>query len=287
MSSLAQTVERLCKTSVANFIDPFSRLEWPDAMALDQWFMSPELISLYGTDEYAALSEAEAQRLSFYECINFFSLNINGERALIEGLTSRLYRDHTSVMTPYLHHFVDEENKHMYYFGRFCTKYAGKVYRDKKLVFPREYAPGEEELLFFAKVMVFEELVDVYNRRMSKDERLVSLAREINWLHHFEETRHLSFGRLVVKELFEQYAPQWSAEVRNRVATYLAEYLVATWKEFYNPDAYRDAGFTDALAVRERAYANDAARAHRADVSARCIRVLRDAGIFTDEEITL
>lgn len=288
MASLQRTVERLCRTSEANFIDPFSRLEWPDALDPDGWCMSPELTSLHGTELYQQLDESGRKQLAFFEAINFFSININGERALCEGIARRLYRRDTEVITPYLHHFLDEENKHMYYFGRFCTKYAGKVYPDRKLAFPREYAPGEEEVLFFAKIMIFEELVDVYNRRMAKDERLVPIAREINWLHHFEETRHLSFGRQLVAELVAEHAPRWSADTSARVRAYLADYLVATWREYYNPDVYRDAGFLDPLAVRERAYAADAQRAHRRDVSAGCLRVLRNTGLLTcDDKVNL
>ena len=48
------------------------------------------------------------------------------------------------MLSPYLHHFLDEENKHMIYFGRFCTDYANKIYPDKKLVFPREHDGADE-----------------------------------------------------------------------------------------------------------------------------------------------
>ena len=209
MTSLTDLTARLCRISRTHFIDPFSRLQWPDSLEHAQWFMTPELISLHGTEHYEALGERQQQQLSFFELVNFFSINIHGERMLIEGLAKRLYRKHTEVVSPYLHHFLDEENKHMFYFGRFCNQYAGKVYVEKKLAVDREYAAGEEEFLFFARVMLFEELIDIYNRRMAKDQRLVPIAREINWLHHFEEARHLAFGRRIVQELFETHADAW------------------------------------------------------------------------------
>ena len=112
------------------------------------------------------------KRLSFCETVNFFSLNIHGEKRLIEGLARRLYRRGMEDLTAYLHHFLDEENKHMVYFGGFCTEYAGKVYPDRKVAFPREYAAGEEDFLFFAQVLIFEEIVDVYNVHLATDERL-------------------------------------------------------------------------------------------------------------------
>src|SRR6185295_3917673 len=140
--------------------------------------------------------------------------------------------------SPYLHHFLDEENKHLVYFGGFCRRYAGKVYPDRKLDFPRKYAPGEEDFLFFARVLVFEELADVHNQRMAGDERLAPIARRINLIHHLEETRHLVFGRQIVAELFERHAPGWSSGVLDGLRGYLAAWIVATWREYYNPEVY-------------------------------------------------
>jgi hypothetical protein len=280
--SLEATVERLCRVSVEQCIDPHSRIEWPERVDEDAWYTSPELVSLFGTPAYEALDEAQRKRLSFFEAVNFFSLNIHGERMLIEGLARRLYRRGQEAISPYLHHFLDEENKHMSYFGSFCTRYAGKVYPEKKLPFAQEFAPGEEDFLFFAKVLVFEEIVDVYNRRMARDERIAPIAREIHWLHHFEEARHLVFGRELVAELFARHRAQWTDEVLRGVRATLAAYLGATWKEYYNPDAYRDAGLADAFELRRAALASPAGRAHRGEVSQGCLRFLLEGGILEE-----
>ena len=40
---------------------------------------------------------------------------------LIEGLASRLYRKDNYGVTPYLHHFLDEENSRLYH------KYVNKI----------------------------------------------------------------------------------------------------------------------------------------------------------------
>ena len=280
--SLEATVERLCRVSVEQCIDPHSRIEWPERVDEDAWYTSPELVSLYGTSAFEELDEAQRKRLSFFEAVNFFSLNIHGERMLIEGLARRLYRRGQEAISPYLHHFLDEENKHMRYFGQFCTRYAGKVYPEKKLPFEHEFAPGEEDFLFFAKVLVFEEIVDVYNRRMARDERIAPIAREIHWLHHFEEARHLVFGRELVAELFARHRPQWPDEVLRGVRATLAAYLGATWKEYYNPDAYRDAGLDGAFELRRAALASHSGRAHRSEVSQGCLRFLLEGGILEE-----
>ncbi|HET9234113.1 MAG TPA: diiron oxygenase [Candidatus Eisenbacteria bacterium] len=277
---MARVVERLCEISREQNVDPYSYIDWPEAVDPEAWYTTPELISLYGTDIYEGLSVSDQKRLSFFEAVNFYSLNIHGEKTLIEGLARRLYEN--TAVSPYLHHFLDEENKHMVYFGGFCLRYAGRTYPDRRVVFPRDYAPGEEDFLFFAKVLVFEEIVDVYNVRMSRDERLAPVARAINTIHHREEMRHLVFGRQFTKLLWDEHSPRWSPETLLGVREHLTQYLGSTWREYYNPDIYRDLGLSDPYATAQEAFDHPAPRAHRLQVSARCIEYLVGEGILEE-----
>src|SRR5262249_18472487 len=133
MNSLGDAVAKLCAASIRGYINPDSDIGWPDTVGSDQWCTSPELISLYGTSVYDSLSAAAQKRLSFYEAINFFSINIHGEKSLIRGLARRLYGKSIDGVSRYLHHFLDEENKHMMYFAGFCMRYAGKVYPNRRM----------------------------------------------------------------------------------------------------------------------------------------------------------
>jgi hypothetical protein len=283
MAQFTRMVEKLCELSRTGYVNPHERVDWPTSLDGGEWFTSPELISLYGTEVWANLTEDERKRLSFYEAVNFFSLNIHGEKSLIEGLAYRLYRKNTQDISAYLHHFLDEENKHMVYFGGFCMKYAGKIYADRKMTFEREYAPGEEDFLFFAKVLIFEEIVDAYNQRMAKDERLAPVIRQINLLHHLDETRHLAFGRRLVSELFKRYSPDWSEATVQGVRGYLGNYFVATWKEYYNPDVYRDAGLESPYDLYETAFHGPAGSHHRRTISQGCVRYLLENDILEEE----
>lgn len=273
-------VTTLCRISRDQSADPYQILQWPESLGKDQWCFTPEFISIGALPEYERLSEQERKRLSFYEAVNFFSLNIHGEKALIEGLAKNLYRRHDPFVSPYLHHFLAEENRHMTLFGEFCTRYAGKIYPDKKMAVPREFADGEEEFLFFIKVMIFEEVVDVYNRTMADDSRLVPLARQINRLHHVDESRHLAFGRVMAKWLFKRYSPQWSDETLIGIRNCVAAYLEMTWREYYNAEVYRDAGLEDPYGLCERAWARPQARAHRRRINQRVIQYLQESGIL-------
>lgn len=281
---LAATASRLSASSRRSYQNPYEAISWPETVDRAQWFTSPELISIFGTPLWDGLDETQRRELSFWEAVNFYSLNIHGEKALIEGLASRLYGPGLEEVCEYLHHFLDEENKHSVWFGTFCRRYAGRIYPDRKVGFPQEYAEGEEDLLFFAKVAIFEEIVDRYNVAMGRDERLVPVARQINANHHAEETRHLVFGRRIVEHLWQRHSPGWPAATVAGVRGYLANYLEATWREYYNPDVYRDAGFTDPYATARQAWEHPATVAHRGSLSRTCLRFLAAAGVLEERE---
>lgn len=283
METASQLASRLTFASRRKLWDVYNAFTWPDALVDDMWAMPPELCSLYGTDAWEALDDAQRKRLSLYEIGNFFSLVLQGERPLVQGLVDRLYsKKNTKEITEYLHHFVDEENKHMVMFGEFCNRYVGKVYPEKKISLPREYAKGEEEVAFFCKVMVVEELGDYYNVVIEKDERIEPMVRELNRVHHRDEARHLAFGRLYLAELFERYRPGWSDEQLEDFRAWLVEYLRASWGDYYNPTMYKDAGLADGYELRQLALTHAAPAAHRQRASDKLVTYFIKHGLLTE-----
>ena len=271
---------RLTKTSVNNIYHVQEKVTFPETMNMQQWFFSEELSSLKDSPIYTKLSIEEKMRLSFYEAVNFFCINIHGEKALLEGLTRRLYENISEEVDQYLHHFVDEENKHMYLFGNFCQKYAHKIYPDRKVLFPREYVDGEEEFLFYIKVFIFEEIVDYYNVTMAQDKRLEPTCQAINSNHHDDESRHLAFGRLMVNYLFLKYKEQWGEKVVAELRRHVAQFYQMTWREYYNPDVYKDAGIQDHYKVSEDVFNSERAQEFRRKVSNHSISYLIKCGIL-------
>jgi hypothetical protein len=277
----SQLAERLSGASRRKFWNVYDAFEWPQALDPGLWCMPPELISIHGTPAYEALSEAQQRRLSLYEMGNLFSAVLRGEVLLVQGLAQRLHaRGNGPEISGYLHHFADEENKHMVMFGEFCRRYIGKVYPDKKVALPRKYAEGEEEVTFYSMAMVVEELGDYYNVLIERDERVDPLVRQINRVHHVDEARHLAFGRVHLADLFERHAPKWPAGTLAGFREWLTGYLRANWGDFYNPTMYRDAGLADAYEIRQMALAHPACAAHRERASAKLIAYFVKTGLL-------
>ncbi len=288
MATALELAPRLTDASIRKTWDVQSMFDWPESLDPDaEWFMAPELISIHGTELYDGLSEDQQRRLSFYEIVNFFSFVLYGERPLISGLMNRMYRKNTEgKITEYLHHFIDEENKHMVMFGTFCNRYADKIYPEKKIVLPREYAKGEEEISFFCKVLIVEELGDYYNLAMMSDKRINPLVAKINKVHHVDEARHLAFGREFLRELAAEYVSKWTEGERERFQTWLVQYLTSSWGDFYNPSVYSDAGLPGGYKVRTMALAHDACRSFRNTASAKVVDYFLEIDLL-DERPTL
>lgn len=283
MDTVFSLTRKLSKASVKRYSNPYVEFEWPDTITDESLLFSPELSSLHGTGIGDTLDEIQRNRLSFWELVNFFSLNIHGEKSLLQGMSKRLYSRWPAEISDYLHHFVGEENKHMTLFGTFCMRYADKVYPSKAYSIERQYKSGEEDFLFFAKVVIFEEFVDYYNVYMGKDERLHPLSRAINKYHHNDESRHLAFGRKFTKYLFDEHVSDWDRETLSGIRRYLSDYIQATWKEYYNPTVYKDAGIDDSYEVFQKAWNSAEQRNLRSRISSNCLSFFVESGIFEEE----
>jgi hypothetical protein len=280
---IEKVADKLSRGSKKLVYDVYTKFAWPETLDASAWAMSPEYVSLYGTSIWDGLSDAQRRTLAFYECAGFFSMILHGERPLLEGMSHRLYTlEKNMTVVEYMHHFLDEENKHMVMFSTFLRRYFGKVYPEKKVPFARVFASGEEDIAFFAKVLVVEELSDVYNVALAADDRLAPIVREINHTHHVDEARHIHFGRVYLKQLWERSAPSWSEAQRESFRTWLVDYINASWRDFYNPAVYRDAGIEDPYAARELALASPVCRAHRQRCSQKYIGNLVSCGILRE-----
>ncbi len=280
-ADLLETVRRLSRLSRRHFRAAHEAVDWPAELDRQEWCFSPELVSVYGTPTWERLDDAARRELGFREAVNFFSLNISGEKALMQGLAERLYSPRLADVSEYLHHFLDEENKHSVWFATFCLRYAGAIYPERKVAFASDFCPQEEDLLFFARIVIFEQIVDAYNVAMGRDGRLAPVVRQINALHHADEARHLVFGQQLVAELWQRTS--WTPEQAERLREYLGAYLVAVWRDYYNPAMYADAGLDNPWALARQVWESDVARAHRQRISAKCVSYLLHAGVLESE----
>jgi len=247
-----EILDRLSTRSVEDYYNPYQMFEWPDALPDRMWWMSPELTTTYGTEIAAGLDEEQLFRLSKLESVNFYSLNVHGIRELLIEVTRRIHTDEFATPSEFFHHFIGEENEHMWFFAQFCLRYGGKIYQQPRGGAPTSPPREAESLLVFARILIFEELVDHFNSRMAQDERLNETVRHINRIHHQDESRHIAFGRELVRILFTSFRSRATDEELAYVRQYLQRYLTYSFESLFSPQVYRDAGLAAPLEVRRQ-----------------------------------
>ncbi|MFH8375310.1 diiron oxygenase [Streptomyces cyaneofuscatus] len=254
-------LDRLATKSIDDYYNPYRLFEWPEQLPEDMWWMSPELTTTYGTEWAEKLTPEQLHTLSKHESINFYSLNVHGIRELLVEVVNRIHTAGFETPSEFFHHFIGEENEHMWFFAEFCLRYGKKIYR-QPAGGAETAAPSDkvQSLLVFARILIFEELVDHFNSAMAEDERLHETIRGINRIHHQDESRHIAFGRELVNLLHQDLKRTATEQELDEVSTYLRRYMRHSFESLYHPQVYRDAGIERPHGLR-RALLESPARA--------------------------
>ncbi|MEU4741045.1 diiron oxygenase [Actinosynnema sp. NPDC023658] len=279
---LREILDRLSSMSIEDYYNPYQMFEWPDALPQQMWWMSPELTTTHGTDIAVELSQEQLFRLSKFESVNFYSLNVHGIRELLIEVTRRIHTDEFATPSEFFHHFIGEENEHMWFFAQFCLRYGGKIYKQPRGGAETIPPSNAASLLVFARILIFEELVDHFNSRMAADERLDDTIRQINRIHHQDESRHIAFGRELVRILFEGFRGEATTEELDQVSDYLKRYMTYSFESLFNPQVYRDAGIPNPLEVRRRLLTGPRRPEFEAQVFRKTLSFLTKNGLLRD-----
>jgi hypothetical protein len=279
-----EVLDRLSTMSVENYYNPYRVFEWPEKLPEDMWWMSPTLTTTYGTDVAEELTQEQLHVLSRYESINFYSLNVHGIRELLLEVIKRIHTTEFAAPSQFFHHFIGEENEHMWFFAEFCLRYGAKIYQQPRggaeTVPPR----NAESLLVFARILIFEELVDHFNAQMALDKDLHDTIRQINRIHHQDESRHIAFGRELVRMLFEDFRGQATDDELAQVSGYLKRYMSFSFESLFNPHVYRDAGIDKPLEIRRRLLESPRRPEFERQVFRKTLSFLAKNGILGDKD---
>jgi P-aminobenzoate N-oxygenase AurF len=276
---------RLEQMAESGYYNPYTMFNWPDELSHDDPWMSEDLTTLYGTSIWDGLTREQQLALTRFEAINFFSLNVHGIRELMSEVVLRIHTKIYADASEFLHHFIGEENEHMWFFSKFCRDYGGKLYPPQPslgLGASIEVGRAAQELIIFARILIFEEIVDYFNSRMATDTALPEIARELNRVHHQDESRHVAFGRQVFMQLLEQVKRNCPEDLEP-LSRYLTAYLGYSIRTLYHPAVYRDAGIPDPVKVRKEALSSpERAEAHE-KILRRTRRFLEKSGLRIGE----
>ncbi|TMR97128.1 diiron oxygenase [Nonomuraea basaltis] len=277
----SKAVNRLTEASVEDYYNPYRAFQWPDEIKPASLWMSRELLSIHGTAVERDIPPERLVELSRWESVNLYSLIAHGIRELLIEVMRRIHTPGYEIPTPYFHHFIGEENEHMWFFAEFCLRYGGRIYPDRRMVFPAaERSPELNNFIVFSQILIFEQIGDFFNARMAADPGLPETVREVNRIHHRDESRHIAFGGQLVSALFNQVKAGHSADAVRDVAGYLRRYIDLIIQMLYSVDAYRDAGIASPSRFRATVLADPARQAVHDRITERTVSFYRRIGLF-------
>ncbi len=265
VKTLDSLAVRLSLASENHAQSAFTRIDFPASLDADRALMPNGSISLSGHEIYATLQPDTRRKLGLLECVNFFSLNIHGEQALIKELIDRVYRRRSSEesdsVSRYLQHFIQEENSHTFMLAEFCTRYYGRVIPEvsQANILARLSKPATD-LLFFARVYVLETLLDHINVLCMRDETLDPTVRAIHRSHHLDEARHLAFDRAIITQLMTRLGGDEDAVEIGSIRTLVSDYARYAAGQLVSPRVYRECGIPNALKLSHEVLASEAWR---------------------------
>ncbi len=190
--------ERLLKGSVKKSYAPVVDIDWDAPLDPDKFFLPPEVVTLYGTPEWDAMTRAQQIELSRQELVNILSAGIWFENILNQAILRELmHKNPTAASTHYALTELGDETRHMVMFGKTIDRVGGVPVR------PKLYQRMMINALPFAfrgpilwgAALVGEEIFDALQRQIMEDPELQPIVQRLMRIHVTEEARHIQFAR--------------------------------------------------------------------------------------------
>ncbi|MFF0115711.1 AurF N-oxygenase family protein [Streptomyces prasinus] len=273
------TARRLLDSSARLSYDPLTEVDWETP--LDESFhgTSPEWSTLYGTEYWNELTDAQRKELTRQEAASVASTGIWFEMILQQMVLRDIYaKDPTDDTVQWALTEIADECRHSIMFARGAKKLRAPAYRPRRTAVElgrlfKTVAFGEAA---YAAILVAEEVLDVMQRDWMRDERVVPFVRTINNIHVVEESRHMKFAREETRRHLAR-----AGGVRRRIHSLViavASYVIVT--SMVNRKVYAHAGLDEARALRE-AKANEHHESMMRSSCSGLMDFLASAGLLT------
>ena len=198
-------IEHLTEASQRKSFDPYRDIDWNVPFDDSQFYVPPDLISLYGTELWNAMSREERVRLSKHEAACTMAQGIWFENILNFKMTSYLYR--TSPLDPefyWMQREIADECRHQMMFGEFVRHAGTPWYKPswRAMMFGNVTRFATTKASVFISILAAEATTDYLNRRVAQDPECHPVTRQISRIHIIEEARHLGYARHWLEENF-------------------------------------------------------------------------------------
>ena len=270
---------RLLRSSAKASYDPLTTIDWERPVDPDRYAIPPHRVSLYGTELWDQLTEAQRKELSRQEVASIACVGIWFEAILMQMLIRHAYDlDPTTNHVQYSYTEIGDECRHSVMFARFVTRMGAPWYPLDRVgrFLGRWFKTTSNGPLTFSAALFVEELLDQMQREIMVDEDLEPLTRAVARLHVTEEARHMRYAR-------EELIRDWPRRRRlTRAYSRLALALVAlhATERLIHPGCYAKVGL-DPRKARKVAAANPHWRESKTWFARQAVETFTAAGLMS------
>jgi hypothetical protein len=218
--------------------------------------------------------------LSKQEIVNIMSMGIWFETILMRMLLKMAYERHRpeSRHVQYAYTEVADECRHSLMFIRMIETVGARPYgRPGYLNTLGRFVPVLlQGAPMWVGTLMGEEIVDVMQREMIRDDRVQPLVRQVSRIHVIEETRHVKYAR----EALARRLPRAGRLEREHARLVAAESAVLVSEFMVNPAVYERAGLPDPAAARHLAKHNEHHIEVKRRAAAKIVPFFEDLGLM-------
>lgn len=190
--------ERLLNGSVKKSYEPVVDIDWDAPVDPEKFYLPPQMITLYGTPEWGAMSVEQQRELSRQQLVNMLSAGIWFENILNQALLRAImHANPTARSTQYMLTELGDETRHMVMFGKVIDRVGGIPMRPRlyqRIIINSLPFVFRGPVLWIA-ALVGEEIFDALQRQILDDPELQPIVRRLMRIHVTEEARHIQFAR--------------------------------------------------------------------------------------------
>lgn len=269
---------RLLNSAAKKSYDPVVDIDWAAPIPQDLYGLSPEWSTLYGTPLWEGLTEEQRITLTIHEYCSISGVGIWFECLLMQLVLRDIYGDDPAQ--PHVQWALTEiadECRHSVMFARTAQKFGAPSYQPSPAIrkLGKAFAAKADGPAAYAAILVAEEILDIFQRDLMKDERVQPLTRATSQIHVVEEARHMRFAREEIARRTPQLSPWQLRKHRTLVAAVAA--IVAD--SLVQPEVYASVGL-DPQRARAAARANDHYAQKLRGAAGGLVAFLREVGLI-------
>jgi hypothetical protein len=172
---------------------------------------------------------------------------------------------------------IADECRHSVMFARTAEKFGAPSYQPSRAILKlgKGFADRMTGPAAYAAILVAEEILDIFQRDLMKDERVQPLTRATSQIHVVEEARHMRFAR----EEIARRAPELSAWQLRRHRAAVAAVAAVVADNLVQPAVYASVGL-DPRTAKAAARANEHYAGKLRDASTGLVAFLRGVGLI-------